>query len=106
MTPLARLIVIGRAATIGLIGVLMGCAATDPLLNDNGARPTGVNELNIAAEVANPDDLVRGRGATVGSDGEKAAAAIVRLRTGHVKALPDSGISDLRVQSSSSAGGT
>jgi type IV pilus biogenesis protein CpaD/CtpE len=92
-------------AMMGLLGLLVGCAANDPLLSENTERPTGANELNIAAQVANPTDLVHGREAIGGADGSRAAEAIVRLRTGHVKPLPDSGISDLKVQSSSSPSG-
>jgi type IV pilus biogenesis protein CpaD/CtpE len=89
---------ISLTARIVLIAGLSGCAITDPLLNERSWEPTGANEKNIAAEVANPMDLVRGREPIGGSDGELASAAILRLRTGHVKALPDSGISGLQIQ--------
>jgi type IV pilus biogenesis protein CpaD/CtpE len=88
---------------VGLIATLQGCAATDPLLNESDWHPTGANEMNIAAQVANPADLLHGREATGGSDGDLAAAAILRLRTGHVKKLPDSAITDLQVQSAPAA---
>jgi type IV pilus biogenesis protein CpaD/CtpE len=92
-------------AFIGFVAVLAGCATTDPLLNPDDWHPTGANALNIAAEIAKPADLVRGREAAGGSDGQMAAAAILRLRTGHVKALPDSGLTDLQVQSAPAAAG-
>ena len=88
---------------IGFVAMLQGCAATDPLLNQNDWHPTGANATNIAAEVANPADLARGRDATAGSDGELAAAAVLRLRTGHVKPLPGSGLTDFQVQSAPAA---
>jgi type IV pilus biogenesis protein CpaD/CtpE len=88
---------------IGAVVMLQACAATDPQLNRNDWRPTGVNARNIAAQVVDPMDLVRGRGATVGADGNLAAAAVARLRADHVKPLPDSGISDIKVQSTGSA---
>lgn len=88
---------------MGLVAILQGCAATDPLLNESDWCPTGANERNIAAQVANPADLVHGRQATGGPDGDLAAAAILRLRTGHVKKLPDSAITDLQVQSAPAA---
>jgi type IV pilus biogenesis protein CpaD/CtpE len=88
---------------IGLVAILQGCSITDPLLNANDWRPTGVNEINIAAQVANPRDLVYGRQAAGGSDGDLAAAAILRLRTDHVKQLPGSAITDLQVQSAPAA---
>ncbi len=90
---------------IGLIAILGGCAATDPLLSDDNWQPNGANEMNIVAQVADPADLVRGREPTDGVDGQLAAAAILRLRTGTVKLLPDSSISDLQVQKSPTASG-
>jgi type IV pilus biogenesis protein CpaD/CtpE len=90
---------------VGLVGALQGCAATDPLLNANDWQPTGANAMNIAAEVANPADLVRGREAVGGSDGEMAANAVLRLRTGHVKKLPDSAVTDLQVQTAPASAG-
>jgi type IV pilus biogenesis protein CpaD/CtpE len=100
MTPRVRL----TFGILGLLGMLAGCAATDPLLNPNLWQPSGVNEANIAAQVADPADLTHGRAAASGDDGELAAAAVLRLRNGHVKQLPDSAISDLHVQSAPSSG--
>ncbi len=105
MTARPRLTV-AIGAIVGLPGILAGCAATDPLLNPHLWHPSGVNEANIAAEVADPADLTHGRAAASGVDGELAAAAVLRLRTGHVKALPDSAISDLHVQAAPSSGST
>ena len=88
------------------LAALQGCAATDPLLNQNNWRPIGVNEMNIAAQVVNPTDLAHGQEAIKGADGELASQAILRLHTGHVKALPDSGLTDLRVQATPSGAGS
>ena len=91
---------------IGVVAIVQGCAATDPLLNEDSWHPMGANAMNIAAQAANPADLVRGREAIGGSDGELASVAVLRLRTGHVKKLPDSGIASLQAQSApASAGG-
>ncbi len=98
--------VIHAIGWIGLLAILQGCAATDPLLNANDWQPTGANEKNIAAQVVNPADLVHGRDSTDGTDGQLAAVAVVRLRTGHVKALPASAITDLQVQSSPTSAGS
>ena len=100
MKPLMHL-----TAAIVMAALLSRCAATDPLLNENDWHPTGANQSNIAAQVVNPGDLVHGREAAAGSDGGLAAAAVLRLRTNHVKPLPDSGISDLKVQSSGAPAG-
>jgi type IV pilus biogenesis protein CpaD/CtpE len=98
--------IVRTIVAIGLVAVLQGCAATDPLLNENDWHPTGANAMNIAAQVANPADLVRGREAIGGSDGEMASIAVLRLRTSHVKKLPDSGLTDMQVQSSPSSAGS
>jgi type IV pilus biogenesis protein CpaD/CtpE len=50
----------------------------------------GVNEANIAAQVANPADLVHGRGQN-STDGKTAAAAVQRAQTDHDKKLLDAG---------------
>lgn len=54
-------------ALLALGGALAGCSATDPYERAGIWRPSGVNEANIAAQVANPADLVRGRGEAGGS---------------------------------------
>ncbi len=86
-------------AAVGLAAMLQACAMTDPLLNENDWHPTGANEMNIAAQVARPADLVHGRAATGGADGELASAAVARLRAGKVKKLPDSGLATVQIQS-------
>lgn len=98
MTPLMRM-----NASFGLLVVLVGCAATDPLQNTSDWHPDGSNETNIATEVVNPADLRHGREPTGAADGEQAAAAVLRLRTGRTKTLPDSSLSDLHVQGSGSS---
>lgn len=106
MTPQMRGRAATKAAAVGLLCALGGCAATDPLLDRTAWRPTGANEANIAAQVVNPVDLVHGRQPVGGADGDMAAAAVQRLRTGHVKALPDSALSDLKVQAAPSSPGS
>ena len=99
-----RRVVVPAVAAL-LLAALQGCAATDPLLDQTNWRPVGVNEMNIAAQVANPADLVHGREAAKGADGELASQAVLRLRTGHVKPLPDSALTDLKVQAAPSGAG-
>lgn len=77
---------------IGLIVVLLaGCAAIDPLARPGAWQPTGANDANLRAMIADPDDLQHGR-ADIRADGQVVAAAITRYRTGHVKELPASDI--------------
>ena len=82
---------------------LAGCASTDPLTRDGLWQPSGANEANLAAMVADPMDLVQGKSAE-GSDGQRAAAAVARLRLDRVKPLPDSGIAQFTTQSTGTAG--
>ena len=77
--------------------VVAGCSETDPVLTPHLWNPVGVNETNIAAMVASPSDLVRGVDEP-GSDGVRAAVAVQRLETNRVKALPDSGLSEVKLQ--------
>ena len=94
-----------QACALATLWVLpmAGCAATDPLLRTDVWHPTGANEMKIAPQGANPVDRVRGREPSGGANGALAAAAIHRLRTGHVTPLPDSAISDMHGGQSSSA---
>lgn len=48
-------------AVAGLIG-LSSCANRDPYQRTDVWRPTGANAANLAAMVADPHDLIRGRG--------------------------------------------
>ena len=73
--PLPRL-----GAVLGLL-LLSGCAATDPFHRPGAWRPEGVNQANIAAMLARPADLLRGRDAG-GTDSPLATAAVTRLWEG------------------------
>jgi len=74
--------------------VLAGCAQIDPLTKEGVWRPTGANDANLRAMVAVPSDLAYGRAARTG-DGNLAARAVERLRTGRVYPLQDAGISKI-----------
>jgi uncharacterized alpha-E superfamily protein len=80
-----------RWATAGcLVTLLAGCEALEPYQRPYSWHPTGANVANLAAMVADPHDLLHGRGAAV-TDGTTAAAAIDRLHHDHVKPLLDVG---------------
>ncbi len=90
---------IRTAPCVALLCVISigGCAWTDPTEGEPGRwHPVGANDANLAAEIANPSDLLRGRGIET-ADGQMAAVAVARLRRGHVKPLPDSDLSDIKV---------
>ena len=71
-------------SAVALIG---GCSQTDPLYKAGAWNPSGVNDSNLAAQVADPEDLVHGQGRE-DSDGQQAADAVDRLRRGTLKAFP------------------
>ena len=75
------------ALAAALLVMLTGCEERDPLRRTDVWYPTGANAANIAAMVANPNDLIRGRGAH-GGDGTEAATAVDRLWTDKTKPLP------------------
>ena len=76
---------------LGFVLLLSACAAEDPLTRPGLWHPVGANDANLAAMVADPDDLVTGV-ADRRVDGQVAAAAVARYRAGKVKELPDSSI--------------
>ena len=75
---------------LALVGLLAaaGCAQLDPLTKEGVWRPTGANDANLRAMVAVPGDLAYGRAART-ADGNTAARAVNRLRTGRVYQLPE-----------------
>jgi type IV pilus biogenesis protein CpaD/CtpE len=82
---------------------LCACGShTDQAARGNVWHPSGANEINLAAMVANPSDLLQGVGMP-NADGQEAAAAVLRLRAGHVKPLPDSGLAELHLQPNGAA---
>ena len=75
-----------------LIGTLLvaGCNSpelTDPYLRPGTYNPTGVNDANLRAMVANPHDLVQGDG-TGASTGAEAAPPVARMLAGKRYPLP------------------
>ena len=86
-----------------------GCAAEDPLTREGLWQPTGANEANLRAMIADPGDLVTGA-ADQRADGSIVAAAVARYRAGKLKDLPDasaSRVSPISISTGSgSAGGS
>ena len=71
---------------------LLGC--TDPFLNRGTWHATGVNDGNLRAMVAHPNDLEWGVDDR-GANGRLAASAVTRFRQGQIKPLQDNGISKI-----------
>lgn len=61
-------------AFIASLIALAGCDERDPYLRTDVWKPTGANAGNIAAMVADPHDLISGRGTAVQNSNESAAA--------------------------------
>jgi hypothetical protein len=83
-------------AAAPLLLLLAGCAAgaTDPFKREGTWQPEHDNDHNLAAMVANPAELRHGSGDDR-SAGDRAAAAVARLRADRVKPLPDSGLAQI-----------
>jgi hypothetical protein len=97
-----------RFCIVASIACLSGCAGlagvTDPYQRAGTWTPAHANEANLQAMVANPADLMHGRGDDT-AIGQTAAAAVERLRAGKVRPLPDSGVAEVKVISSGAASG-
>ena len=82
-----------------------GCAAEDPLTREGTWQPTGANEANLRAMIADPQDLVTGV-ADRRADGSVVAAAVARYRAGKLKSLPDASASKISPISVGAGGGS
>ncbi len=82
-------------AVLPLLG-LVGCEQIDPLTREGLWHPTGANAANLRAMVAVPGDLALGRG-TRTADGNAAARAVDRYRSGRTYPLSDNSISKVGV---------
>ncbi len=72
-----------------------GCTMTgNPVYREGTWHPTGANQANLAAEVANPHDLVAGESAA-GTPGPLAVLPVENLRADKVKPLPADSIDTL-----------
>ena len=83
-----------RLIVFSLSMALAACAMVDPLTRPGLWQPIGANDTNLAAMVADPQDLVTGVPDRT-ADGQIAAAAVARYRAGKVKDLPDVSISKI-----------
>jgi hypothetical protein len=83
-----------------LIGALLvaGCSydTTDPYQRPGTYNPTGDNDANLRAMVANPHDLVEGTGPGL-STGAEAAPPVARLLAGKRYPLPQLNAADINI---------
>lgn len=83
-----------------------GCDSRDPYLRTDVWQPTGANAANLAAMVANPQDLIRGRGVTA-TDSKAPELAVENIWNDKPKQLPDmTGTSSGSSGSGSGSGGS
>ncbi len=68
------------------LGVLAGCDSRDPYKRDDVWYPTGSNAANLAAQVADPHDLMRGQN-DPRQLADTPARAIARVRSDSAKPL-------------------
>jgi type IV pilus biogenesis protein CpaD/CtpE len=77
------------ALLLPLLVSLAGCNQIDPYTRPGNWRPNGANDANLRAMVAVPADLVVATPASP-ADGDRAAAAVARLRNDTVRPLTGS----------------
>ena len=70
---MSRSVLLKLAAATALL-TLAGCDQRDPYLRTDVWKPTGANAGNIAAMVADPNDLIRGHGTMINDTSEPALA--------------------------------
>jgi hypothetical protein len=89
-----------RTCLLASMLALSACdGAGDPYQRPGTWKLTYANDANLRVMVADPGDLVHGRGDGL-AFGETAAAAVRRLRQGRVKDLPDSGVAQVKLAGS------
>jgi type IV pilus biogenesis protein CpaD/CtpE len=81
-SDLARLTLAGAVC----LGFLAGCGNRDPYQRDDVWYPSGANAANLAAQVADPRDLVRGRN-DLKQLADTSSRAIARVRSDSPKPL-------------------
>lgn len=85
-----RMSTIVRIVSVGGMFGLGACQDLDPYTRSGTWQPTGANQGNLAAMVANPYDLIRGRGLPA-SDSKEPTLAINRVSADTPKPLLDPG---------------
>lgn len=84
--------------------LLLGGCNLAPDVRPGMWRPSGVNETNIQAMLANPADYHRGHGDGT-ADGNQAAKAVERYRTDKVLPLPQASSQSFQPGGSSASSG-
>ena len=94
-----------RLAVVVAVLALAACQEMDPYARTDMWQPTGANAGNIAAMVADPHDLIRGRGVTT-ANSKPSNIAISHVWTDRPKGLLDPGSGSGGGGSSGSGGGS
>jgi hypothetical protein len=93
-------------ASLLLVAALGGCGTPPgwPMEREGAWRPTRVNDENLRLMVADPADLIAGRG-TDRRVGPGPAEAVHRLNTDRVRPLPDTAIARVGGSGAAASGG-
>lgn len=104
MSPACSCRILRLAGCAAALLALAACQSTeDPFTHPGSWRPEGLNDANIAAQVANPRHLVMGA-ADESSPGVLSNNAVERLLSDKVKRLPSTAYGPI-TQTSQQAGG-
>ena len=95
----------GRFLVLTGLLLLSGCGNLDPYLRDNVWKPTGANAGNLAAMVANPNDLIAGRHTAV-TNTRASTIAIQHVWDDQPKSLSSGGSGGGSASSGSGGGGS
>lgn len=87
-----------RISCLLILLLATACSSPDPMQRVGTWQPQGSNDTNLRLMVANPEDLVIGRGAT-DSLGAEAGPPITRLFAGQRAPLPQVDASDVATSS-------
>jgi hypothetical protein len=79
-------LIVRSSLLIGCMVMLAGCMDRDPYRRTDVWRPTGANAANLAAMVANPNDLISGRGVS-STDSKEPVIAIGRVWSDHPRSF-------------------
>lgn len=95
----------GRLALLAIVAALGVTGCADPEIDRPGTwKPTGINDQNLRAMLADPQDLSGGTGALT-ARGNSASRAVTRLLIDRRRPLLDASVSQVAPSTGSAADG-